>query len=71
LKFRGIVAPLEDVTMRRTVDDRTIEREARLTSLDAAITKGIEAADTGDARPSSEVFARLEAKYRALAKSAG
>jgi antitoxin ParD1/3/4 len=46
------------------------ERGARLASLDEAIAKGIEAANAGDARPSYEVFARLEAKYRALAESA-
>jgi antitoxin ParD1/3/4 len=69
---------LEDATMPRTDDDqipreriRLIkEAEARLASLDQAIAKGIEAAEAGDARPSSEVFARLEAKYRALAESA-
>jgi antitoxin ParD1/3/4 len=69
---------LEDVTMPRTVDDQVLrnevrlirEREARLARLDAAIAEGIEAVDAGDARPSSEVFARLEAKYRALAESA-
>jgi antitoxin ParD1/3/4 len=78
LKFRGILALLEDATMPRTVDDQVPregirlieEREGRLASLDAAIAKGIEAAKAGDARPSSEVFARLEAKYRALAESA-
>jgi antitoxin ParD1/3/4 len=78
LKFRGILAPLEDATMPRTVDDQILresirlikEREARLASLDEAIAKGIEAARAGNARPSSEVFARLEAKYRALAEAA-
>jgi antitoxin ParD1/3/4 len=47
-----------------------LEREARLASLDEAIAKGIAAIDAGDVKPSSEVFARLEAKYRALAESA-
>jgi antitoxin ParD1/3/4 len=60
----------EDQVLREGV--RLIrEREARLARLDDAIAKGIEAADAGDARPASEVFARLEAKYRALAESAG
>jgi antitoxin ParD1/3/4 len=44
------------------------ERQARMASLDQAIAKGIEA--VGDAEPASEVFARLDAKYRALAESA-
>jgi antitoxin ParD1/3/4 len=64
--------------MPRTVDDQVLQesirlikkREARLAALDEAIAKGIEAAEAGDARPSSEVFARLEAKYRALAEQA-
>jgi antitoxin ParD1/3/4 len=69
---------LEDVTMPRTVDDQVLrdevrlirEREARLARLDAAIAEGIEAIEGGDVKPASEVFARLEAKYRALAESA-
>jgi antitoxin ParD1/3/4 len=69
---------LEDATMPRTVDEQVLrdgirltkEREARLASLDKAIAKGIEAIEARDARPSSEVFARLEAEYRALAEAA-
>jgi len=49
---------------------RIQERDAHLARLDEAIAKGMEAADAGDARPASEVFARLDAKYRALAESA-
>ena len=47
-----------------------LERDARLARLDDAIAKGIEAANAGDTKPFSEVFARLDAKYRALAESA-
>jgi antitoxin ParD1/3/4 len=60
----------EDQVLREGVR-LILEREARLASLDEAIAKGIAAADAGDAKPSSEVFARLEAKYRALAESTG
>jgi antitoxin ParD1/3/4 len=64
--------------MPRTVDEQVPregirlikERGARLADLDVAIAKGIEAIEARDARPSSEVFARLEAKYRALAEAA-
>ncbi len=60
----------EDQVLREGV--RLIqEREARLTKLDEAITKGIAAADAGEGRPSSEVFDRLEAKYRGLAQAGG
>jgi antitoxin ParD1/3/4 len=33
------------------------------------IQKGIDSADRGDVKPAAEVFDRLEAKYRALAKA--
>jgi antitoxin ParD1/3/4 len=60
----------EDQVLREGV--RLIqEREARLARLDEAITKGITAADGADCRPSSEVFDRLEAKYRGLAQARG
>jgi antitoxin ParD1/3/4 len=63
--------------MPRTVDDQVQRerirliraREARLAALDEAIAMGVEAAEASDARPSSEIFARLESKYRALAES--
>jgi antitoxin ParD1/3/4 len=58
----------EDQVLREGVR-LVLEREARLASLDDAIAKGIAAIDAGDVKPSSEVFARLEAKYRALAES--
>ncbi|AWM04177.1 type II toxin-antitoxin system ParD family antitoxin [Bradyrhizobium amphicarpaeae] len=38
------------------------EREARLAVLDAAIARGLDDAEAGRMRPSSEVFDRLEAK---------
>ena len=40
------------------------ERETRL-ALDAAIARGIADADAGRIKPAEEVFARLEARYRA------
>jgi antitoxin ParD1/3/4 len=43
------------------------EREARLAALDAALARGIADADAGRVRPAEEVFARLEAKFRAQA----
>jgi antitoxin ParD1/3/4 len=47
------------------------KREAQLADLDAAITRGIAAADAGRVRPAAEVFDRLEAKYRAMAQAKG
>ncbi len=47
------------------------EREARLATLDAAIARGLADADAGRVRAVSEVFDRLEAKYRAQAESKG
>lgn len=38
------------------------EREARLAALDAAIARGLDDADAGRVKPSSEVFDRLEAR---------
>jgi antitoxin ParD1/3/4 len=42
------------------------EREARLAALDAAIARGLADADAGRVKPAEDVFARLEAKYRAM-----
>ena len=42
------------------------EREARLAALDASIARGLADADAGRTKPADEIFARLEAKYRAL-----
>ena len=44
------------------------ERETRLAALDAAIARGLADADAGRLKPAAQVFDRLEAKYRALAK---
>jgi antitoxin ParD1/3/4 len=46
------------------------EREDRLATLDEAIARGMAAADTGEGRPTDQVFDRLEAKYRAMAEAA-
>ena len=40
------------------------EREARLSALDASIARGLADAEAKRARPATEVFDRLEAKYR-------
>ncbi|PSJ58159.1 type II toxin-antitoxin system ParD family antitoxin [Pseudaminobacter soli (ex Li et al. 2025)] len=41
------------------------EREMRLAALDAAIARGLADAEAGRVKPADEVFARLEAKYKA------
>ncbi|MBR1088894.1 type II toxin-antitoxin system ParD family antitoxin [Bradyrhizobium manausense] len=43
------------------------EREARLAVLDAAIARGLDDADAGRVKASSEVFARLEARLASKA----
>ena len=45
------------------------ERETRLAALDAAIERGMADAGAARTRPAEQVFDRLEAKYRALAKA--
>jgi len=45
------------------------EREQRLAVLDQALDRGLAAAKAGRTRPAEEVFDRLEAKYRRMAKS--
>jgi antitoxin ParD1/3/4 len=45
------------------------EREKRLATLDLALDRGLAAARAGKFKPAGEVFARLEAKYRKMAKS--
>ncbi len=45
------------------------EREARLASLDAAISRSLADAEAGRTKPADEVFDRLEAKYAKLARS--
>ena len=43
------------------------DRETRLIALDASIRRGIGDADAGRTKPASDVFDRLDAKYRAMA----
>jgi antitoxin ParD1/3/4 len=45
------------------------ERERRLKALDEALARGIAEADAGLGKPAEEVFARLRAKYLAMAES--
>jgi antitoxin ParD1/3/4 len=44
------------------------EREKRLAALDAAIAQGRADVKAGRTKPAEEVFDRLEAKYREMAK---
>ena len=46
------------------------DRETRLTALDHSIARGIADADAGRSKSAADVFARLEAKYRAIAADA-
>ncbi|MGV1988765.1 type II toxin-antitoxin system ParD family antitoxin [Agrobacterium sp. 22-221-1] len=43
------------------------DRETKLAALDASIMRGLADADAGRTKPASDVFDRLEAKYRAMA----
>jgi antitoxin ParD1/3/4 len=45
------------------------EREKRLAALDLALDRGLADAKAGKLKPAEQVFARLEAKYRKMAKS--
>jgi antitoxin ParD1/3/4 len=45
------------------------EREKRLAMLDLALDRGLADAKAGRLKPAEQVFARLEAKYRKMAKS--
>jgi len=45
------------------------EREQRLAVLNQALDRGLAAAKAGQTKPAEEVFDRLEAKYRKMAKS--
>jgi antitoxin ParD1/3/4 len=47
------------------------ERKARLATLDAAVSRGLADADAGQVKPASQVFDRLEAKYRNQAVAKG
>jgi antitoxin ParD1/3/4 len=46
------------------------DRETRLAALDASILRGIADVDAGRTKPASDVFDRLDAKYRAMADNA-
>lgn len=45
------------------------ERETRLVVLDAAISRGLADAEARRLKPAAQVFDRLEARYRAMAKA--
>lgn len=47
------------------------DRETKLAALDASIARGIADADAGRTAPAEDVFDRLEAKYRAMARTDG
>ena len=47
------------------------DRETKLAALDASIARGIADADAGRTTRSEDVFGRLEAKYRAMARTDG
>jgi antitoxin ParD1/3/4 len=47
------------------------EREARVAAVDEALMQGLASLDAGRVKPASEVFDRLEAKYRAMAEAKG
>lgn len=44
------------------------DRETQFAALDAVIQRGIADSDAGRGKPAGEVFDRLEAKYRAMAR---
>ena len=46
------------------------DRETRLAALDASIMRGVADAEAGRTNAGSDVFDRLEAKYRAMADKA-
>jgi antitoxin ParD1/3/4 len=46
------------------------DRETKLAALDASIKRGMADADSGRTKPASDVFDRLEAKYRAMTQQA-
>lgn len=45
------------------------ERETRLAALNAALERGLADAEAGCVTPAEEVFDRLEAKYRTMARN--
>ena len=46
------------------------DRETRLAALDASIARGLTDAEAGRIKPASDVFDRLERKYRTMAGEA-
>jgi antitoxin ParD1/3/4 len=46
------------------------DRETRLAALDASIARGLADAEAGRIKPASDVFNRLERKYRTMAGEA-
>ncbi len=46
------------------------DRETRLVALDASIMRGVADMDAGLTKPASDVFSRLDTKYRAMADKA-
>jgi antitoxin ParD1/3/4 len=53
--------PREDIWLIR-------EREARRAALDASIARSLADADAGRTKPAADVFDRLKAKYRTMAR---
>lgn len=53
--------PPEDIWLIR-------ERKTRIATLDAAIAHGLADANAGLTKPAADVFNRLEAKYRTMAR---
>jgi len=47
------------------------DRETKLAALDALIMRGLADAKAGRTKPASEIFDRLEAKYRVMAEQTG
>lgn len=45
------------------------ERETRLAALDASIARGMADMEVGRIKPAAEVFDRLSARYRAMART--
>jgi len=49
----------------------TVEQERRLAALDAALALALEDEAAGRVKPAEEVFDRLSAKYKAMARAQG
>ena len=48
-----------------------VERERRLAALDSALAQALEDEAAGRVKPAQEVFDRLSAKYKAMARAQG